>query len=70
MQNNLDIIVDNEISLAFLKANAALLDKYNINSTDSLIEHWKKEYNADIVLPSHLIFKSKSSLTLFLLRWS
>ena len=70
MQNNLDIIVDNEIILAFLKANAALLDKYNIISTDSLIKHWQQEYNADLVLPSHLIFNSKTNPTLFLLRWS
>lgn len=69
-KNILNLIKDNEILCEFTKANASLLLKHGVSSTEELISLWRCEYNIELVLPDELIFKSEKDLTMFLLRWS
>jgi len=69
MEHTLNLIVNNEVNLGFLKANAALLNKFKIDNTDDLIHAWKKEYNIDLILPDCLKFHNENDLTMFLIKW-
>jgi hypothetical protein len=69
-QYTLNLIVDNKPLSAFIKANSALLDRFDARNTDDLIKIWKNEYNADLVLPDSLLFSSEADLTMFLIKWS
>ena len=70
MTYEINLIENNEVSLAFTKANAALLTKYEVTSTDNLKDLWFKEYRAELSLPNKLIFSSNKDVTMFLLKWS
>lgn len=70
MEYSINLIENNEVSIAFTKANTALLNKYSVNDNDTLIELWQKEYGVDLVLPEKLVFANNKDLTMFLLRWS
>jgi hypothetical protein len=69
MEHTLNLIVNNEVNLGFLKANSALLNKFKIDNTDGLIHAWKKEYNIDLILPDCLKFHNENDLTMFLIKW-
>lgn len=70
MSYTVDIIKNNEIITEFTKANANLLNKHKVSSTEELIMLWRKEYDVGLRLPDKLIFNSEKDLTLFLLKWS
>ena len=70
MTYEIDLIENNEVILAFTKANAALLNKYDVADTDTLKDLWFKEYHAQLSLPNKLIFSSNKDVTMFLLKWS
>jgi hypothetical protein len=69
-QYTLNLIVDNKPLSAFIKANSALLDRFEIKDDGDLIKIWKTEYNADLELPDRLLFNSEADLTMFLIKWS
>jgi hypothetical protein len=70
MQHKLNLIVNDNIHSAFLKANSALLKKYKINNNEKLVSAWKDEYNAEIVFPEYIAFKNENDLTMFLIKWN
>jgi len=70
MQHTINLIDNNEVSVAFTKANASLLHKHKVKDTEELIQLWKQVYKADLVLPDYLIFSNETDLTMFLLKWS
>jgi hypothetical protein len=70
MKYSLDLITNNEVLVEFTRANANLLNKHKISSTEELVMLWRKEYDIGLRLPDKLIFNSEKDLTLFLLRWS
>jgi hypothetical protein len=70
MEHTVDISKNDEIIPEFTKANANLLNKHKISSTEELVMLWRKEYDIGLRLPDKLIFNSEKDLTLFLLRWS
>lgn len=75
----LSIFTESNISPAFVRANLAILKKYQseINSLKvpekkllKLKTLWKIEYNADFNNQNNTIeFNSESDLTMFLVRW-
>lgn len=67
---SIKLIENNEVILAFTKANSELLNKYSVKDIDMLIELWHKEYNAKLMLPEKIVFPSNKDLTMFLLKWS
>jgi hypothetical protein len=69
-QYTLNLIVDNRPLSAFIKANSALLDRFDAKDTDDLIKIWRTEYNADLELPNRLLFSCEADLTMFLIKWS
>jgi hypothetical protein len=69
-QYTLNLIVDNKPLSAFIKANSALLSKFEVKDAGDLIKIWKTEYNADLELPDRLLFSSEADLTMFLIKWS
>jgi hypothetical protein len=66
----LSLIQGNEITFAFLKANAVLLNTHSVTNVTQLIELWKQEYQAELALPDQLLFDTQSDLITFLLKWS
>ena len=66
----ISLIVNNNINQIFLKANSALLEKYQITNTDQLIKLWKSDYAADLVLPEYILFDNQVALTTFMLKFS
>lgn len=70
MTHRLNLITDNEVTTAFIKANGALLNKFKVDNTDDLVRLWKTEYNIDLVLPEYLVFDNKVNSTMFLIKWS
>lgn len=70
MLYEINLIEDNEVILSFTKANAALLRKYDVSDTDTLIDLWLKEYHAKLILPNKLVFSSNRDVMMFLLKWS
>lgn len=70
MQYTINLIENNEINIAFLKANTNLLNNYKVNNEEELIRLWKQVYKVDLVLPDRMIFQNNTNLTLFLLQWS
>lgn len=70
MTFTLDLVTNEEVELAFLKANANLLKTNSVKSTDELIMLWKKVYNAELILPDKIVFSNNKDLTMFLLKWS
>jgi hypothetical protein len=69
-QHTLNLIVNNKPIPAFVKANSALLDRFDVKNTDDLVQIWKNEYNIEIKLPNYLVFNSETDLTMFLIKWS
>jgi hypothetical protein len=69
-QYTLNLIANNKPISAFIKANSALLNDFDVKDTDELTKIWKTEYNADLVLPTQLLFNSEADFTMFLIKWS
>ena len=65
----LNLINKDEILFEFTRANADLLSKHNVSSTEELVELWNTVYGITAELPDRLIFKSEKDVTMFLLRW-
>ena len=70
MQHKLNLVTNDNIHSAFLRANAALLNKYQINNDQELVDAWKEEYNAEINFPECIVFNNKNDLTMFLIKWN
>lgn len=64
------LVVKDEINLVFLRANLQLCEKYAVSSTAQLIELWKLEYSAELVLPEYVLFKNQVEITTFMLKYS
>jgi hypothetical protein len=80
--STLEIINQDKISTAFIKANGFLIEKYKfeIEQADykdkKLEDLWATEFDAvlkfnnTLKVYNQLIFKDSESLTIFLLKWS
>jgi hypothetical protein len=66
----ISLIVDDNINPIFLKANSALLKKYQITNTEQLTKLWKSDYAAELVLPEYILFDNQIAMTTFMLKFS
>ena len=65
----LDLVKNDKVNNAFVRANKHVIDTYNVKSFEELQNAWYKEFNCTLT-DQKLIFQNDRLLSVFLLQWS
>lgn len=66
--STLDLVKNNRVNNAFVRANKHVIDTYKVTSFEELQKAWYKEFNCTLE-NQQLIFQNDRLMSVFLLQW-